>query len=174
VNTCVKTPLIVTVFGVALVLGMYGDEASARDEVCVYDEKDWKGDRFCTGESVPNLADEDWNDAIASIEVDEGVEVILYENADYKGRSVRVMEDADHIRHGLDHDVSSLEIVRPGEENHHQSRGDKPHTQYPAGDGWQLQQFCNCNTQKRCYVKKTNAGHEVGECLFDCPQGCKG
>ena len=159
---------------VVLVLGLNSGPASARDEVCVYDHRGWKGDGFCTADSVGNLADEDWNDDIASIEVDEGMEGILYENANYQGRSVRVMEDADHIRHGLDHNVSSLEIVRPGEENHHQSRGDEPHTNYPASEGWQLQQFCNCQTQKRCYVKKTSGGHDVGECLFDCPQGCKG
>ena len=160
--------------GLALILASFWGSASARDEVCVYDERDWKGDRFCTSESIGNLADEDWNDDIASLEVDEGLEVILYENANFRGRSVRVMEDVDHIRHGLDHEVSSMKIIRHGEEDHHGSRGDKPHNNYPASDGWQLQQFCNCQTQKRCYVKKTHSGHEVGECLFDCPSGCKG
>jgi len=168
-------PLIrVTIFSVVLVLGLYCGLASARDEVCVYDQKDWKGDRFCTEDSIRNLADEDWNDDIASIEVEKGTEVILYEDSNFRGRSVRVMEDADHIRHGLDHGVSSLEIIRPGHENHHQSRGDKPHVNYPADQGWQLQQYCNCRTKKRCYVRQTSAGREVGECLFECPQGCKG
>ena len=173
-NTSIKRPLILAMLGVALILGFYGHPTFARDEVCVYDERDWKGGRFCTTHSIRNLADEDWNDDIASIEVDPGLEVILYEHADYRGRSVRVLEDADHIRHGLDHDVSSMEIIRPGEDNHHQSRGNKPHAHHPANDGWQLQQFCNCKTHKRCYVRSTGGGHEVGECLFDCPQGCKG
>jgi len=56
-------PLIrVTIFSVVLVLGLYCGLASARDDVCVYDQKDWKGDRFCTEDSIRNLADEDWND----------------------------------------------------------------------------------------------------------------
>lgn len=173
-NTSTKPILIATMLGMTLILGLHWSPAQARDEVCVYDERDWKGDQFCTADSIRNLADEDWNDDIASIEVDQGIEAILYEHADYQGRSVRVMEDADHIRHGLDHEVSSLKIVRPGEENHHRSRGDKPHAHHPASQGWQLQQYCNCRTHKRCYVKKTNGGHKVGECLFDCPQGCKG
>ena len=83
-----KLPLIASMLSVAMVLGMFGSPASARDEVCVYDERDWRGDRFCTAHSIRNLADEDWNDDIASIEVDEGLEVILYEHADYRGRSV--------------------------------------------------------------------------------------
>ena len=66
----------VSILSVLLILGLYSGLASARDEVCFYDQRDWKGDRFCTSESIRNLADEDWNDDIASIEVDEGIEVI--------------------------------------------------------------------------------------------------
>ena len=161
-----------TMLSVILLLGLSCGMASARDEVCVYDQKDWEGDRFCTSDSIRNLKDEGWNDDIASIEVDQGTEVILYEDSNFRGRSVRVMEDADHIRHGLDHEVSSLEIIRPGHENHHQSRGDKPHVKYPASEGWQLQPHCNCGTKKRCYLRQTSSGREVGECLYDCPQGC--
>ena len=174
-NTSINTPLKVTMLGMALILGLYWSPAQARDEVCVYDDRDFNGDRFCTGDSIRNLADEGWNDDIASIEVDRDVEVVLYEHADYQGRSVRVLDDADHIRNGLDHEVSSLKIIRPGgEDHHHRSTNHESHPQYPASQGWQLQQFCNCRTHKRCYVKKTGSGHEVGECLFNCPQGCKG
>jgi len=135
----------VSILSVLLILGLYSGLASARDEVCVYDQRDWKGDRFCTSESIRNLADEDWNDDIASIEVDEGIEVILYEDSNFRGQSLRVMEDADHIRHA----------------------------RYAASDGWKLQQYCNCKTNKRCYIRQANGKREVGECLFDCPQGCK-
>ncbi len=163
----------VSFFGVLLILGLSCSLAAARDSVCVYSERDWKGERFCTNDSIRNLADEGFNDEIASIEVDEGLEVMLYEDSNFRGQSLRVMEDADHIRHGLDHEVSSIEIIRPGHDNHHQSRGDNPHPQYAASDGWKLQPFCNCKTNKRCYVRETGGKREVGECLFDCPQGCK-
>ena len=173
-NTFTIPVIKVTVLSLVFVLGLYSGPASARDEVCVYDQRDWQGDRFCTSESIRNLSDENWNDDIASIEVDQGLEVILYEDSNFRGRSVRVMEDADHIRHGLDHEVSSLEIIRPGHENHHQTRGDKTHVRYPASEGWKLQEYCNCRTNKRCYVKHSGSKREVGECLFDCPKGCKG
>ena len=163
----------VSILSTLLILGLLCGLASARDQVCVYDQRDWQGDRFCTSDSVRNLKDENWNDDIASIEVDQGVEVILYEDSNFRGRSVRVMEDADHIRHGLDHAVSSLEIIRPGHENHHQTRGDKEHVRYAASAGWKLQPLCNCKTNKRCYVRQAGGKREVGECLFDCPQGCK-
>ena len=172
-NTSITPFIKGTILSVVLVLGLSCGLASARDEVCVYDQRDWKGDRFCTTESIRNLADEGWNDDIASIEVDQGTEVILYEDSNFRGRSVRVMEDADHIRHGLDHEVSSIEILRPGHDNHHQSRGNQEHVKYPASKGWKLQQYCNCRTNKRCYVRNSDGKREVGECLFDCPKGCK-
>lgn len=163
----------VKILSVILLLGLSCSLAAARDSVCVYNQRDWQGDRFCTDDSIRNLADKGWNDEIASIEVDQGIEVILYEDSNFRGQSLRVMEDADHIRHGLDHEVSSIEIIRPGNENHHQSRGDAPNPRYAADQGWKLQPYCNCKTNKRCYVREAGGKREVGECLYDCPQGCK-
>ncbi len=159
--------------GAIVLLGSIWNPALARDEVCVYDERNWRGDRFCTSESIRYLDDEGWNDDIASIEVERGLEVILYEDFDFQGPSLRVYHDEDHIGHGLDHKVSSLKIVRSGDDDHHRSRGDDSHSRYSSSDGWELQQFCNCKTHKRCYVKHSGSGREVGECLFDCPHGCK-
>lgn len=85
--TSIIAVLWVSILSVLLILGLYSGLASARDEVYVYDQRDWKGDRFCTSESIRNLADEDWNDDIASIEVDEGIEVILYEDSNFRGQS---------------------------------------------------------------------------------------
>ena len=163
----------ITILSVGLIFVFFSSLASARDEVCVYDEEEYRGDRFCTSDSIRNLKDENWNDDIASIEVERGMEVILYEDSNFRGRSLRVMEDHDYIGHGLDHAVSSIEIIQPGHENHHQSRGDKPHVNYPSNDGWKLQAYCNCKTKKRCYVRQANGKREVGECLYDCPKGCK-
>ena len=107
-------PLIkVTMLSLVLVFGLSCGLASAREEVCVYDQEDYRGDRFCTSDSIRNLKDENWNDDIASIEVDRDMEVILYEDSNFRGRSLRVMEDHDYIGHGLDHAVSSIEIIRP-------------------------------------------------------------
>ncbi len=172
-KTSINPLFRVTMLSLVLIFGLSCGLASARDEVCFYDQEDYRGDRFCTSDSIRNLKDENWNDAIASIEVERDMEVILYEDSNFRGRSLRVMEDHEYLGHGLDHAVSSIEIIRPGHENHHQSRGDKPHVNYPASQGWQLQQYCNCKTKKRCYVRQANGKREVGECLFDCPQGCK-
>ena len=73
INPLIKVIMLSAIF----VLGSLCSQAFARDEVCVYDQRDWQGDRFCTSESIRNLSDEDWNDDIASIEVDQGVEVIF-------------------------------------------------------------------------------------------------
>ena len=84
-------PLIrVTMLSLVLVFGLTCGLASARDEVCVYDQEDYRGDRLCTSDSIRNLKDKNWNDDIASIEVERDMEVILYEDSNFRGRSLRV------------------------------------------------------------------------------------
>jgi hypothetical protein len=181
---------------------LHGPYAFARDEVCFYDEPDYDGEHFCTSHSIRNLANDDWNDDISSMELYGDIEVVLFEHADYRGRSHHYTRDTGRIRGRLDNEASSLKIIGYGgyrweKENIDRSQGryDWEENSYDTGrsrseyykhsgessnnhkvlnkesnDGWQLQQFCNCRTGKRCYVK----GHSVGQCVFQCPSGCKG
>ncbi len=169
-NLYIKLPLMALMLSAALIAGLYSNSASAQNEVCVYDKKDYKGDEFCTARSIPNLADEDWNDDIASVEIRGNVEVILYENADYKGKSTRLSGDTSRLRGSMENNVSSIKIVSAGGDGGDAADGgDALSSMYPASQGWQLQQFCSCKTGKRCYVR----GTEVGQCVLACPSGCK-
>ncbi len=40
----------VTMLSLVLIFGLSCGLASARDEVCFYDQRDYRGDRFCTSE----------------------------------------------------------------------------------------------------------------------------
>ena len=85
-----------------LIFGTLIPDARARDEVCVYDKKDYKGEEFCTSRDIPNLGDYGWNDKISSISVNGDADLILYVNSDYKGKSIEYSGDVSRIRGGLD------------------------------------------------------------------------
>jgi len=168
-KTYIKLPFMAVMLSAALITGLYSNSASARDEVCVYEKKDYEGDEFCTAHSISNLAEVDWNDDISSIELRGDIEVILYKNADYRGKSTRLSGDTSHLRNGMDNKASSLKIVSADGGGNDGSAGNSLSNKYPANQGWRLQQYCSCNSGKRCYVR----GQEVGECVFECPSGCK-
>ena len=69
----------------------------------------------------------------------------------------------------MDHNVSSIKIVSADGGGNDGNGDNALSNKYPASQGWQLQQYCSCKSGKRCYVR----GHEVGECVFECPSGCK-
>ena len=162
--------IAVVVFYLGLFVGLFSSSAVARDEVCVYEDKDYKGDELCLSRSITNLADEGWNDAISSIEIHGNKEVILYEHADYKGKSLHLSGSTSNLRRGMDDNVSSIEIVGSNSSTQEvKDGGDTLSSKYPASQGWRLQQYCNCATGKRCYVR----GGEVGACIKECPSGCK-
>ena len=46
--------------------------------------------------------------------------------------------------------------------------------EFNAADGWMLQRYCSCLTEKRCYVRRRDDGvNEYGPCQYDCPEGCR-
>lgn len=46
--------------------------------------------------------------------------------------------------------------------------------EFSERDGWELQPYCSCRTNKRCYVRtKPDGNTEYGPCQFDCPGGCR-
>ena len=155
---------------------VHSNNANARDEVCVYEKKDYDGEEFCTTRSVANLDDYGWNDSISSVSVNGNAEVILYKNANFRGKSVQYSGDTSRLRGGMDNETSSLRIVVGGVvENTGSSSngGSNQSSQYPASEGWQLQTYCNCASGKRCYVRRHSGQTEVGACTFECPSGCK-
>lgn len=160
-----------------LLLTVYSHNANARDEVCVYDKKDYNGEEFCTTRSIPNLDDYGWNDSISSLSVNGNATVILYRNANFKGNSIQYSGDTSRLRGRMDNEVSSLRIVvggvveNTGSSNSNSSGNQS--SQYPASEGWQLQTYCNCASGKRCYVRRRSGQTEVGACTFECPSGCK-
>lgn len=46
--------------------------------------------------------------------------------------------------------------------------------EFSAAEGWTLQKYCNCRTEKRCYIRQRSDGvQEFGPCQYDCPDGCR-
>lgn len=162
---------VLSVLSAFLISLAFTQNASARDEVCVYTKKDYEGEEFCTSRSVANLADYDLNDKISSLSVRGSAQAVLYKNADYRGKSVEYSGDVSRIGGGLDDEVSSLEVVIGGAPSN--SADNASSTLYPASEGWQLQAYCNCGSGKRCYVRQRNGQTEVGACVLECPNGCR-
>ena len=159
--------------GTVLVFGSI-TYAAARDEVCVYTEKDYEGEEYCTSKSVPNLDDYDLNDKISSLSVRGNATAVLYKNADYRGKSIEYTGDVSRIGGGMDDQASSLEVYAGGAAPSSSDGADAADGgQYPASQGWQLQTYCSCSSGKRCYVRKRNGQTEVGACVSECPSGCK-
>jgi hypothetical protein len=159
------------ILGMVLIFGTLIHDATARDEVCVYDKKDYEGEEFCTSRDIPNLGDYGWNDKISSVSVSGDADLILYEHSDYKGESIEYSGDVSRIRGGLDNEASSLRVVTGGGGT--SGTAVDQNSPYPQSEGWQLQPYCSCASAKRCYVRKRNGQREVGQCVFECPNGCK-
>jgi hypothetical protein len=113
------------------------------------------------------------NDRISSLTVRGNAVGVLYENADYRGKSVDYYGDVSRIGGGLDDQASSLEVIIGGAGSNAGADAAGGNAQYPASEGWQLQVYCNCATGKRCFVRQRNGQSEVGACVFECPSGCK-
>ena len=161
---------IFSILGIVLIFGTLIHDARARDEVCVYDKKDYKGEEFCTSRDIPNLDDYGWNNKISSVSVSGDADLILYKYSDYKGEYIEYSGDVSRIRGGLDNEASSLRIMTGGMAA---SGAADQNSLYLESEGWQLQPYCSCASGKRCYVRKRNGQREVGQCVFECPNGCK-
>ena len=174
-----RLPGLRSILCLSILLSVYSQNTNARDEVCVYEEKNYNGEEFCTTRSIANLEDYGWNDSISSLSVGGNANVILYKNANFRGKSIQYSGDTSRLRGGMDNEVSSLKVVVGGvEENTGTSSGSSnnqsnPGSQYPASEGWKLQVYCNCASGKRCYVRRRSGQTEVGACIFECPSGCK-
>jgi hypothetical protein len=99
---------ILVIFAVAAMLSGTATAGSvAPNEVCIYEHVDYLGARACFSlepgmrhKLVPTLDRMGMNDRASSVQVGEGVNVVIYEHARFGGRSYR-------------HDISVRTLVRP-------------------------------------------------------------
>ena len=84
------------------------DEEESVAEVCFFDRTRFRGDSFCAeeGESIRRLGE--WADRISSIENDDGLEVRVCLNNDF--RSCRMFEDSVSTLGDYDDDISSIQV----------------------------------------------------------------
>ena len=68
-KSILKPYSIFSILGMVLIFGTLIPDARARDEVCVYDTQDYKGEEFCTSRDISNLGDYGWNDKNSSVSV---------------------------------------------------------------------------------------------------------
>lgn len=84
---------------------------SVMAEVCVYEHENYRGGRKCFNEDVRNFGRLGINDSISSLRVHGDVEVILYRDEKFRGRSIVVDHDARWLDDGFNDSVSSMKIV---------------------------------------------------------------
>lgn len=87
---------------------------SSNGTVRFFDQPSGKGKSFVAVHSMPKLASR-WNDKIRSVWVGEGITLIIYEHADYKGESVELSGSGSGTlfnlsKFGFDNTMSSFKI----------------------------------------------------------------
>jgi hypothetical protein len=93
----------------------WGRPRTPQAGACFYRDADFRGDFFCVaaGEDVSVLPD-GMNDQISSIRTFGGVEVTVFQNGRYSGRSDRFESEVRNLRdRGWNDSLSSLRVSRP-------------------------------------------------------------
>ena len=88
-------------------------------EVCFYEHEDFRGGRKCVDQDVEDLHGIGINDSISSLKLNGDIEVVLYEDSRFRGRSEVYDRDARWLDN-LDYRVTSLRIRR---HEHHSGWG---------------------------------------------------
>src|SRR6185369_3644601 len=106
----------------------FGRSPQPRAGACFYRDANFRGDYFCvrSGESIDELPN-DLNDQISSIRMLGGdVEVTVFQNREFKGKSKRFDEDVRNLRdEGWNDKLSSLRVQgfsRDGRSGHDRDR----------------------------------------------------
>src|SRR5262245_23927291 len=90
----------------------WGYGPTPRSGACFYKDKDFNGDYFCarSGESIREMSD-GMNNKISSIRMFGGVEVLIYQDSKFEGRSGRYNYDVrDLKREGWNNLISSFRV----------------------------------------------------------------
>ena len=91
----------------------FGRPAQPRSGACFYRDADFRGDYFCVrpGDAIDELPN-DLNDQISSIRMlGGGVEVTIFQNREFKGKSKRFDENVRNLRdEGWNDKLSSLRV----------------------------------------------------------------
>jgi peptidase inhibitor family I36 len=91
----------------------WGSETMPNAGVCFFRDPDFRGEYFCVpaGESVPRLPG-DMNDKISSFRVIGAVDVMVFQNEKFKGRSGRFFTDVRDLRRdGWNDRISSIRVA---------------------------------------------------------------
>ena len=89
----------------------WGRERPPRDGACFYKDVNYRGDYFCvrTGENVDAVPD-DMNDEISSVRIFGRVEVTVYKDVRFDGRSSRFDADVRNLGERWNDQVSSIRV----------------------------------------------------------------
>ena len=77
----------------------WGRPHPPRTGACFYKDSEFRGDYFClkVGERWPNMPP-GFNDKISTIRVFNGARVRVFQDADFRGRSLRIDHDVDNLK----------------------------------------------------------------------------
>jgi hypothetical protein len=106
----------------------WGRERTPRDGACFYRDADFEGDYFCvaSGEGLRSIPS-GMNDRISSMRLFGRVDVTVYRDRNFNGRSLRLTRDVRNLkREGWNDTISSLDVQRP--------RGGRPDFRRPSED----------------------------------------
>ncbi len=80
-----------------------------RDEVCFYENTNFRGDSFCArpGDNLARLGR--WNDEISSIRVRGFAEALVCEDSNFRGRCIIISRDVSNLR-GANDEISSIRV----------------------------------------------------------------
>jgi hypothetical protein len=92
----------------------WGRERMPQAGACFFEDANFRGDYFCVRDSDRLLSmPRGMGDRISSVRVLGGSEVIVFRDANLRGRSVRLVNDVrDLKREGWNDQISSLDVIR--------------------------------------------------------------
>jgi hypothetical protein len=123
----------------------WGRPSVPRDGACFYRDKNYQGDYFCTeaGRDIPVLPN-GMNDEITSIRTFGNVQVTIYQDGMFRGRSTELKRDVRNVGDDWNDRISSMRVRSAfGHDGGHRSDGDHDRDQerdHDRGPRWTDQQ----------------------------------
>lgn len=97
--------------------------AQAQQGVCVYQDSHYEGPRRCFENSVQNFSNLGINDQISSFQIHGNVDIIFYQNSNYRGASKRYSSGESVLTGGMNDNFSSMKIVKSSRQDQWGDRG---------------------------------------------------
>lgn len=91
----------------------WGRPSLPRDGACFYRDKDYRGEYFCAeaGQDIPVMPN-GMNDGITSIRTFGNVEVTIYRDGRFRGRSTDIRGDVRNVGDDWNDEISSIRVRR--------------------------------------------------------------